>query len=237
MILIREAKNMWSHDTAVPLQDFQVGSILRPMRLFVAAVFLFLYAAIASAQGAACYSDLWVDNSNGGFQIVGCGVTDTTYVSHMYHDSRVRTTITNPNGLSASATTVTPGTPLNPGEYAAAEVWLLWDNDNPVEGNYLVESVHYSGCPYAPFGSTSTTAGLGKFNQRYSYDGVFPTTGEHVYRVTDCITSCTATYPRRRFYEEYKGPWLDCTGVRATFFGSTTCIGKCKGAYIEPACK
>lgn len=140
-----------------PLAQRQRGNgFLIGARLCVAAMFLALFAAVPAWGQTATYSDSWfVDNSgsaqidqdeaqinnySGANQIAGAGVTEPDYDSGSYS---VQTTLTAPDGSSASATS------YDYEWYSRAEVTLPYnidpstvDPNNPVEQQYHVATRH-----------------------------------------------------------------------------------------------
>lgn len=152
----------------------RTGLVMLRCRLFAGVTFLCL-CAVPSALGGSSYSDAWVDSS--GNNLWGCGVTQQSYTG-AGHSAGVSTTITSPNGRSASYG-------LSGSTYARVDVSLPWDwNDM---GTYFVNSNHYGYCPhyggssFAPTTSAQETAGYDFLCYKYSH-----TSGsEYVYEILD----------------------------------------------------
>ena len=186
---------MMAHDKEKTAHQRKVWRTAFGLRLLVAvSVVGFLYGAATPtfAQtymgSSARYSDVWLNDSNQNApRIEGAGVTDDAYNS-FGHKYWVQATLTSPNGRKATLTT------SQYVSYARAIVSLAWDwNDM---GTYTISSIHYMSCPYAGYGtfSTTTTDFLAAGLSYVQYENPYVQT---VFGVRDCVwrrpANCGAT--------------------------------------------
>jgi len=157
------------------------------IRLFTLIVFVSLFALSGlSVKAVNTYSDSWLDDSDPyNVFVVGSGLTEANYSDDWeLHSVRVTTTLRSPSGRTVTRTNYTW---TNGGTYSArAEPSLMWDW-NDVDGNYTVNSHHYSTCPATELGTTS----LASLVVLHAYQREEPS-GEYV---PTCDSSCTY-YPR-----------------------------------------
>src|SRR5574341_157467 len=116
----------------------EVNNILAKVAQLASAVIVCGFttlSALGQMGSTSTYSELWADQNG---NLYGCGVTDETYNSYN-HQARVISTLTSPNGRSASTDTGYTGS------YACASVYLSFD-ENDV-GCFNLGSDHYSYCP------------------------------------------------------------------------------------------
>lgn len=166
----------------------------------LASVKMSAHSSLASSRpslqgmaGSAIYSDIWV-NSNWN-RIWGCGVTEDYYntYGHQYY---VRTTLTSPNGRTASSTSYTSSS------HAYAEVRLDWPMNDSDLGEYPLTTDHFTLCPYiglwVPTGSTGDKYLVGISVACYRFVGVDPDSGLCIYVPVDgCNCKCFSPSGRR----------------------------------------
>jgi hypothetical protein len=100
--------------------------------------------------GQTMYSDTWTEL--GSATVYGCGITDAAYTT-TFHNVRVTTTLTSPNGRISSASSTYSGS------YARADVSLVALEGD--EGDYTTQSSHEGTCTH--YGGSHLVTG---FTQR-----------------------------------------------------------------------
>jgi len=209
-----------------------------------AVVSLYIFSAISliglyigssiSVQAVTTYHDVWLAGDDEESQyIVGCAITDGDY-DWEYHHTRAEATLVSTAGRTETQFSEDTEYPQQTGlyPYALAEAILTVD-ENDV-GDYHFETLHTSTCPIANFASVNSILPVALFSQGYAYNGFDQLFQEHVYKV-NCIGSCTASYPRQRRYNQYRGPFLGCVGISVNFFGRI-CAGRCRGSDLPVSC-
>jgi hypothetical protein len=223
------------------MQEAQTGrgrTGMSTWRIFSAfSTLCLILAASVSARAVTTYQDAWLTGEGEEtIYIVACGITDGDY-DWEYHHTRVETGLRSPAGREAYEISEDTQYPQQTGlyPYARAEAILTFD-ENDV-GDFYLETVHTSSCPYASFEHIDILFRGGTFDQRYTYTGFDELFQEYVYQVTDCVASCTASYPRQRRYEQYRGLYVGCRGASIRWpGGSRTCIGRCGGSEVPTPC-
>ena len=198
---------------------------------------LVLWASV-SVRAVTTYQDVWVTGEGEEtMYMVACGITDGDY-DWEYHHARVETGLRSAAGRQAYEISEDTQHPQQTGLYPYARAEAILPVDFNDQGDYYLETVHTSSCPYAMFEMVDLRFLFsGGFDQRYTYAGFDEFFQEHVYKVTDCVASCTASYPRQRRYEQYRGLFVGCSGAKITFpGGSRICVGRCRGSDVPPPC-
>lgn len=144
----------------------KVQLIMRKTVLYLPTFLLCCLWSISPAFGqTSAYSDSWFDGSSSQSYMVGSGVTEESYMGYG-HDTWVNTTITSPNGSTASGGG-------GGGSYSWSEVSIAINLDDPEIGEFLTESSHGYYCPIAAreydLGLTFDLIGFGFSQACYIY--------------------------------------------------------------------
>jgi|GEM_PF-5083685 len=206
--------------------------ITRLSFIFSATIVFFsvMAATPALGQSTSWYSDAWGDD----LYLYGSGTSESSY-NYWSHEFRVVSTMTSPNGRTATYDTA----------YSSATAYVSLDFDENDTGFYDVNSIHYDYCPMANqeiyYGSSYARVRVGVSVICNSFRGIDPNEPInkcHYEPVEGCLVNCV---PRsgnngpmqngicllfaqeRRRWTQREGGGVQCPQAGVTYYSNTNC--------------